>query len=73
MFRTREFDGRQVRNHAKFVAIDHQFLVVTSANFSKSAEQSNVELGLVVADPRLTQAVERQMIRLESHVFERVK
>lgn len=73
VFRTKPFDGNQVRNHAKFVAIDHQFLVVTSANFSKSAEQSNVELGLVVADQRLTQGVERQMIELEAHTFERVQ
>lgn len=73
VFRTKPFDRSQVRNHAKFVAIDHQFLVVTSANFSKSAEQSNVELGLVVADQRLTQGVERQMIELETHVFERIQ
>ncbi|KUG53782.1 hypothetical protein AVL62_00975 [Serinicoccus chungangensis] len=73
VFRTRQFHGSPVRNHAKFVAIDHQFLVVTSANFSKSAEQVNVELGLVVADQRLAQGVERQMIDLEAHIFERIE
>ncbi len=73
VFRTKQFNGERVRNHAKFVAIDQQFLIVTSANFSKSAEQSNIELGLVVADQRLTQGVERQLINLEPHVFEQVR
>jgi phosphatidylserine/phosphatidylglycerophosphate/cardiolipin synthase-like enzyme len=34
VLRTRQFDGRQVRNHAKFLAIDHRFLLISSANFS---------------------------------------
>jgi phosphatidylserine/phosphatidylglycerophosphate/cardiolipin synthase-like enzyme len=42
------------RNHAKFIAVDHQFLLVTSANFSKSAERFNIELGLRIDDPILT-------------------
>ena len=44
MFRTIEFDGQLVRDHAKFLVIDHRFLLVTSANFSRSAEFNN-ELG----------------------------
>ena len=59
-------------NHAKFIAVDHQFLVVMSANFSKSAEHRNVELGLVIKDPLITQSVERQMAALEAGVYERV-
>jgi len=31
VLRTKDFDGRSVRNHAKFLAIDHRFLLVTSA------------------------------------------
>ncbi len=34
VLRTKAFDGGYVRNHAKFLAIDHRFLLVTSANFS---------------------------------------
>jgi phosphatidylserine/phosphatidylglycerophosphate/cardiolipin synthase-like enzyme len=34
VLRTTAFSGKQVRNHAKFLAIDHRFLLVTSANFS---------------------------------------
>ena len=64
--------GTRPRNHAKFIAIDHQFLLVTSANFSKSAEQLNVELGLRIDDPILTQRVESQMRSLEAELYEQV-
>lgn len=73
VFRTTTWSSQPVTNHAKFIAIDHQFLVVMSANFSKSAEHRNVELGLVIKDPLVTQAVERQMSELESSVYERVR
>lgn len=72
VFRTTTWSGQNVVNHAKFIAIDHQFLVVMSANFSKSAEYRNVELGLVIEDPLITQAVERQMGMFETTVYERV-
>jgi phosphatidylserine/phosphatidylglycerophosphate/cardiolipin synthase-like enzyme len=65
-------DGDRPRNHAKFIAIDHRFLLVTSANFSKSAEQRNIELGIRIDDPILTQSVETQMRALEAHLYERV-
>lgn len=66
-------DGRRPRNHAKFVAVDHQYLLVTSANFSFSAEQCNIELGLRIDDPILTQRIESQMRSLEPHLYERVR
>jgi phosphatidylserine/phosphatidylglycerophosphate/cardiolipin synthase-like enzyme len=65
-------DGIRPRNHAKFIAIDHQFLLVTSANFSKSAEHLNIELGLRLDDPIITQGVEAQMRALEARLYERV-
>jgi phosphatidylserine/phosphatidylglycerophosphate/cardiolipin synthase-like enzyme len=64
--------GDPPRNHAKFIAVDHQFLLVTSANFSRSAEQFNIELGLRIDDPILTQSVESQMRSLEAQLYERV-
>lgn len=73
VFRTKpDENGHRPRNHAKFIAIDHQFLLVTSANFSKSAEQLNIELGLRVDDPIVTQHVENQMRSLETSLYERV-
>lgn len=72
VFRTATWSGYPVTNHAKFIAIDHQFLILMSANFSKSAEHRNIELGFVITDPLITQAVERQMSELEASVYERV-
>ena len=71
VMRTTSFDGSSVRNHAKFLAIDHRFLLVTSANFSWSAEHGNVELGVLIDDPNLTEAVEMGMRRAEDLVYER--
>ena len=72
VLRTKQFDGRPVRNHAKFLAIDHRFLLVTSANFSWSAEQANIEFGIFIDNPNLTDAVERQMILAEDLLYERI-
>jgi phosphatidylserine/phosphatidylglycerophosphate/cardiolipin synthase-like enzyme len=72
VLRTQRFDGRQVRNHAKFLAIDHRFLLVTSANFSWAAEYGNVELGVLVDNQNLTESVEREMREAEDLLFERI-
>ena len=74
VMRTRapEDDGRAVTSHAKFLSIDHRFLLVGSANFSFSAEERNVELGLRLDDPALAHSVEKQMRDLEQTVYERV-
>ena len=68
VLRTKEFDGGHVRNHAKFLAIDHRFLLVTSA----SAEHGNVEFGVFADDRNLTEAVEREMLDAEDLLYERV-
>ena len=66
------FGSAYVRNHAKFVAVDHRWLLVTSANASWSAEQTNVELGLLVDDTSLTESVEQQVHAVEDAVYERI-
>ena len=66
-------DGRAVTSHAKFLSIDHRFLLVGSANFSYSAEERNVELGLRLDDPALAYSVEKQMRDLEETVYEPVR
>lgn len=73
MLRTKSFDGRQIRNHSKFISIDHRFLLVTSANFSWSAENTNVEFGVLVDSPNLAESVERELRDAEDFVFERVQ
>jgi hypothetical protein len=72
VFRTIEFDGHLVRNHAKFLVIDHRFLLVTSANFSHSAEFHNVEFGIKIDNPSLAESVEREMRRAEDDLCERI-
>ncbi|WP_256842156.1 DISARM system phospholipase D-like protein DrmC [Ornithinimicrobium cryptoxanthini] len=70
VLRSRSFQGKQVRSHAKFIAIDHRFLLTTSANFSQSAEFHNVEFGVRVDDVALTEAVEREMRIAERQLYE---
>ena len=53
--------GKQIVSHAKFVVIDHAVLLLTSANFSKSAENRNIELGLRVHDSALAESIESTM------------
>ncbi|MEV5920501.1 DISARM system phospholipase D-like protein DrmC [Streptomyces rochei] len=72
VWRTKKFDGGHVRNHAKFLAIDHHLLLVTSANFSWSAENNNVEFGVLIDNPNLTEAVERELREAERALYERI-
>jgi phosphatidylserine/phosphatidylglycerophosphate/cardiolipin synthase-like enzyme len=72
VLRTKQFDGRATRNHSKFISIDHRFLLVTSANFSWSAENGNLELGVLIDNANLAEAVEHEMRQVEDFVFERV-
>ena len=69
VLRTATFDGAAVRNHAKFLAVDHRFLLVTSANFSWSAEYRNVELGVMLDDPNVTDAVEAAVRAVEDDLY----
>lgn len=73
VLRSRSFGGKQVRSHAKFIAIDHRFLLTTSANFSQSAEFHNVEFGVRVDDAALTEAVEREMQDVQDLLYEHAR
>ncbi|MBO0803744.1 MAG: phospholipase D family protein [Nocardiopsaceae bacterium] len=68
----RRFDGSHVRNHSKFISIDYRFLLVTSANFSWSAENANLEFGILIDNPNLAEVVEHEMREAEDFIFERV-
>ena len=73
VLRTKAFDGAPVRNHAKFLAVDHRFLLVTSANFSWSAEHGNIEFGVFIDNRNLTESVERELSQAEDLLYERVE
>ncbi len=65
-------NGQQVVSHAKFVVIDHEVLLITSANFSFSAENRNVEFGLLVHDAGLAHSVEATMASKHGTLYELV-
>lgn len=54
-------EGKQVVSHAKFIVVDHELLLITSANFSYSAENRNVEFGILVRDTALAASIESTM------------
>ena len=72
VLRTRPVGNRRLVNHAKVLIIDRRIVVVTSANFSWSAEQRNIELGLRIDDTSLADRIERELREAEEHLFEPV-
>jgi phosphatidylserine/phosphatidylglycerophosphate/cardiolipin synthase-like enzyme len=65
-------NGKQAVSHAKFVIIDHEVLLLTSANFSFSAENRNIEFGLLVRDSALAKSVESTMTSKHGSLYELV-
>ena len=60
-------------SHAKFTVIDHEVLLLTSANFSFSAEHRNVEFGLLVRDSALAASVESTMASKHGSLYELIQ
>lgn len=69
VLRTSLVVGKPVRNHAKFVSVDHRFVVVTSANYSWSAENRNIELGVRIDSVALADSIESQIKSVEPEVY----
>lgn len=59
-------------SHAKFIVIDRTLTLLTSANFSYSAENTNVELGLLVRDTSLAASIESLIRSKHGVLYERV-
>ncbi|WP_415853873.1 DISARM system phospholipase D-like protein DrmC [Sinomonas sp. G460-2] len=66
-------NGKTVVSHAKFIVVDHELLLITSANFSYSAENRNVEFGILVRDSALAETVERTMRDQHGSLYELVQ
>lgn len=64
--------GKRVVSHAKFIVIDHEVLLLTSANFSFSAENRNVEFGLLIRDSALAESVESTMTSKHGSLYDLV-
>ncbi len=54
-------DGKPIVSHAKFIVVDHEIVLLTSANFSYSAENRNIEFGLLIHDSGLAASIESTM------------
>lgn len=65
-------NAKQVVSHAKFIVVDHELLLTTSANFSYSAENRNVEFGILVRDTALATSVEATMTSKHGSLYELV-
>lgn len=64
--------GKRVVSHAKFISIDHEVLLLTSANFSFSAENRNVEFGVLIRDVAFAESVESTMTSKHGSLYELV-
>jgi hypothetical protein len=70
VYRSSNIGGKPIRSHAKFVIIDHTLLLLTSANFSWTAENRNIEFGILVHDAALAASVEATMASKHSTLYE---
>ncbi|SIM53353.1 DISARM system phospholipase D-like protein DrmC [Micromonospora cremea] len=59
-------------SHAKFIVVDRVITLLTSANFSYSAENTNIELGLLVHDTNLAASIEALMRSKHGVLYEQV-
>jgi len=66
-------DGKMVVSHAKFVVVDHEVVLLTSANFSYNAENRNVEFGLFIRDGGLASSIESTMASKRGSLYELVR
>ena len=65
-------DGNPIVSHAKFIVVDHEIVLLTSANFSYSAENRNVEFGLLIRDSGLASSIESTMASKRGSLYELV-
>ncbi len=65
-------NGKPIVSHTKFIVVDHEIVLLTSANFSYSAENRNVEFGLLIHDSGLAASVESTMASKRGSLYELV-
>ena len=63
-------DGTLIVSHTKFIIVDHEVVLLTSANFSYSAENRNVEFGLLIQDNGLATSIESTMTSKHGVLYE---
>jgi phosphatidylserine/phosphatidylglycerophosphate/cardiolipin synthase-like enzyme len=53
-----------VSMHAKCVVIDHEYTLITSANFTDRGQTRNIEAGVAIEDRGFAASLERQWFNL---------
>ncbi|MGH7690261.1 MAG: DISARM system phospholipase D-like protein DrmC [Gemmatimonadaceae bacterium] len=65
-------DSTSIVSHTKFIIVDHEIVLLTSANFSYNAEKRNIEFGLLIHDNGLATSVESTMAAKRGTLYELV-
>ena len=65
-------NGRPIVSHTKFIVVDHEIVLLTSANFSYNAENRNIEFGLLIRDSGLAASIEFTMASKRGSLYELV-
>lgn len=65
-------DGQPIVSHTKFIVVDHEVILLSSANFSYSAENRNVEFGLLIHDGGLAASIESTMAGKRGSLYQAV-
>lgn len=65
-------DGNPIVSHAKFIVVDHEIVLLTSANFSYNAENRNVEFGLLIRGSGLATSIEATIASKRGTLYELV-
>ena len=75
VYRTATKPRRRQRyvSHAKVIVIDRATILLTSANFSQPAENTNIELGLLVHDTALAHSIEAALREQHGVLYEQVQ
>jgi phosphatidylserine/phosphatidylglycerophosphate/cardiolipin synthase-like enzyme len=64
--------GIPIVSHTKFINVDHEIVLLTSANFSFNAENRSVEFGLLIRDSGLAVSIESTMTGKRGSLYELV-
>lgn len=65
-------NGQPIVSHTKFIVVDHEIVLLTSANFSYNAENRNIEFGLLIRDNGLAASIESTMASKRGSLYEAV-
>jgi phosphatidylserine/phosphatidylglycerophosphate/cardiolipin synthase-like enzyme len=63
-------NGQPIVSHTKFIVVDREIVLLTSANFSYSAENRNIEFGLLIRDGGLAASIESTMAGKRGSLYE---